>query len=50
MVCGAMSMSRPTKRVQQIGLYDVLLKVDQDDRFTTFLTRHRGKKGDSHQI
>jgi serine/threonine protein kinase len=41
LVCGAMSMNRPTKRVQQIGLYDVLLKVDQDDRFTTFLTQHR---------
>lgn len=40
-VFAAMAMNRPTQRVQQIGLYDVLLKVDQDDRFTTFLTQHR---------
>ncbi len=41
MVFEAMSMTRPMKRVQQIGLYDVIQKVDQDDRFTLFLTRHR---------
>ncbi len=40
-VFAAMSLNRPTQRVQQIGLYDVVQKVDQDDRFTTFLTRHR---------
>jgi serine/threonine protein kinase len=37
----AMAFSRPSKRVQQIGLYDIVQKVDQDDRFSIFLARHR---------
>jgi serine/threonine protein kinase len=41
MVSEAMSFSRPTARVQQIGLYDIVQKVDQDDRFSIFLARHR---------
>ena len=26
---------------QRIGLYDIVSKLDQDDRFTVFLARHR---------
>ena len=41
MVCEALFTTRPTKKVQQIGLYDIVEKLDQDDRFTVFLARHR---------
>jgi serine/threonine protein kinase len=41
MVCEALFTTRPTKKVERIGLYDVVNKLDQDDRFTTFLARHR---------
>src|SRR5262249_51843634 len=41
MVCEALFTTRPTQRVQRIGLYDIVEKLDQDDRFTTFLARHR---------
>ena len=41
MIFEAMSMTRPSARVERIGLYDVIEKVDQDDRFTLFLTKHR---------
>jgi Protein kinase domain/Nuclease-related domain len=41
MVCEALFATRPTQRVQQIGLYDIVQKVDQDDRFTLFLAKHR---------
>jgi serine/threonine protein kinase len=41
MVCEALFTTRPAQRVQRIGLYDIVEKLDQDDRFTTFLARHR---------
>jgi hypothetical protein len=41
MVCEALFTTRPAKKVQQIGLYDIVEKLDQDDRFTIFLARHR---------
>ena len=41
MVCEALFTTRPTKKVQRIGLYDIVSKLDQDDRFTVFLARHR---------
>src|SRR6476619_2569505 len=41
MVCEALFTTRPAKKVQQIGLYAVVSKLDQDDRFTVFLARHR---------
>jgi serine/threonine protein kinase len=41
MVCEALFTTRPAKKVQQIGLYDIVEKLDQDDRFTVFLARHR---------
>ena len=41
MVCKALFTTRPTQKVQQIGLYDIIEKLDQDDRFTVFLARHR---------
>jgi serine/threonine protein kinase len=41
MVCEALFTCRPAKKVQQIGLYDIVSKLDQDDRFTLFLARHR---------
>jgi serine/threonine protein kinase len=41
MVCEALFTTRPAKRVKQIGLYDIVSKLDQDDRFTVFLARHR---------
>src|SRR5262249_55797817 len=41
MVCEALFTTRPAKKVQQIGLYDIVSKLDQDDRFTLFLARHR---------
>jgi serine/threonine protein kinase len=40
-VCEALFTTRPAKKVQRIGLYDVVSKLDQDDRFTVFLARHR---------
>jgi serine/threonine protein kinase len=40
-VCEALFTTKPAKRVQRIGLYDVVQKLDQDDRFTVFLARHR---------
>jgi serine/threonine protein kinase len=40
-VCEALFTTRPATRVRQIGLYDIVDKLDQDDRFTTFLARHR---------
>jgi serine/threonine protein kinase len=41
LVCEALFATRPAKKVQQIGLYDVVQKLDQDERFTLFLARHR---------
>src|SRR5262245_7962204 len=41
MVCEALFTTRPAQRIQRIGLYDILDKLDQDDRFTLFLARHR---------
>jgi serine/threonine protein kinase len=41
MVCEALFTTRPAQRVKQIGLYDIVQKLDQDDRFTLFLARHR---------
>jgi serine/threonine protein kinase len=41
MVCEALFTTRPAQKVQRIGLYDVVQKLDQDDRFTLFLARHR---------
>jgi serine/threonine protein kinase len=41
MVCEALFTTRPSQRVQRIGLYDAVEKLDQDDRFTAFLARHR---------
>ena len=41
MVCEALFTTRPVKKVQRIGLYDIVSKLDQDDRFTVFLARHR---------
>jgi serine/threonine protein kinase len=41
MVCDALFTTRPAKKVQRIGLYDIVEKLDQDDRFTVFLARHR---------
>lgn len=41
LVCEALFTTRPAKKVQRIGLYDIVSKLDQDDRFTVFLARHR---------
>jgi serine/threonine protein kinase len=41
MVCEALFTTKPTQRIQRIGLYDIVQKLDQDDRFTVFLARHR---------
>jgi serine/threonine protein kinase len=41
MVCEALFTTRPAQRAQRIGLYDIVEKLDQDDRFTAFLARHR---------
>jgi hypothetical protein len=41
MVCEAMFTTKPAARVKQIGLYDIVEKVDQDDRFTVYLAKHR---------
>jgi serine/threonine protein kinase len=41
MVCEALFATRPAQRIQRIGLYDVVEKLDQDDRFTAFLGKHR---------
>jgi serine/threonine protein kinase len=41
MICEALFTTRPAQKVQRIGLYDIVEKLDQDDRFTTFLARHR---------
>ena len=41
MIFEAMSISKPASPVNRIGLYDVIDKVDQDDRFTLFLSKHR---------
>jgi serine/threonine protein kinase len=41
MICEALFTTRPAQKVQRIGLYDIVQKLDQDDRFTTFLARHR---------
>jgi serine/threonine protein kinase len=40
-ICEALFTTRPAKKVQRIGLYDIVEKLDQDDRFTAFLARHR---------
>jgi serine/threonine protein kinase len=37
----ALFSTRPAKKVQRIGLYDIVMKLDQDDRFTLFLARNR---------
>jgi serine/threonine protein kinase len=41
MVCEALFTTRPAQKVQRIGLYDIVDKLDQDERFTLFLARHR---------
>ena len=40
-VCEALFATRPSQRTRQIGLYDVVEKLGQDDRFTVFLAKHR---------
>jgi serine/threonine protein kinase len=40
MVCEALFNSRPAQKVKRIGLYDIVSKLDQDDRFTLFLARN----------
>jgi serine/threonine protein kinase len=40
-VCEALFTTRPAKKIQRIGLYDIVMKLDQDDRFTLFLARNR---------
>lgn len=40
-VCEALFTTRPAQKVKQIGLYDVVTKLDQDERFTLFLAKHR---------
>jgi Protein kinase domain/Nuclease-related domain len=40
-VCEALFATRPSQKTRQIGLYDVIEKLDQDDRFTVFLAKHR---------
>ena len=40
-VCEALFATRPSQRTRQIGLYDVIEKLGQDDRFTVFLAKHR---------
>jgi Protein kinase domain/Nuclease-related domain len=40
-VCEALFSMRPSQRTKQIGLYDVIEKLGQDDRFTVFLAKHR---------
>jgi serine/threonine protein kinase len=41
MVCQALLGTRPSQKVQRIGLYDIVQKIDQDNRFTLFLGKHR---------
>jgi hypothetical protein len=41
LVCRALFSTSPAKKVQHIGLYDIVNKLDQDDRFTVFLATHR---------
>ena len=41
MICEALFTTRPAQKIKQIGLYDIVQKLDQDDRFTVFLARHR---------
>jgi serine/threonine protein kinase len=40
MVCEALFTTRPAQKVKRIGLYDIVAKLDQDDRFTLFLARN----------
>jgi hypothetical protein len=40
-LCQALFAMRPSQKVQRIGLYDIVEKLDQDSRFTVFLARHR---------
>ncbi len=40
-VCEALFATRPSQRTKQIGLYDVVEKLGQDDRFAVFLAKHR---------
>ena len=41
MIFDALSLSKPASPVNRIGLYDVIEKVEQNDRFTLFLAKHR---------
>src|SRR5262249_42095338 len=41
MVCEALFTTKPAQKIQRIGLYDIVRKLDQDERFTVFLARHR---------
>src|SRR5262249_24530867 len=41
MICERLFTTRPPQKIKQIGLYDIVQKLDQDDRFTVFLARHR---------
>jgi serine/threonine protein kinase len=41
MVCEALFTTRPAQKIKQIGLYEIVQKLDQDERFTLFLARHR---------
>jgi serine/threonine protein kinase len=41
MVCEALFATKPSQRAKQIGMYDIIEKLDQDDRFTIFLAKHR---------
>jgi serine/threonine protein kinase len=40
-ICEALFTTRPAQKVKQIGLYDIMQKLDQDDGSTLFLARHR---------
>jgi serine/threonine protein kinase len=40
MVCEALFTTRPAKKVHRIGLYDIVSRLDQDERFTLFLARN----------
>jgi hypothetical protein len=40
-ICEALFQTSPRKRVTQIGLYDIIERVSQNDRRTVFLGHHR---------
>ncbi len=40
-ICEALFQTKPRKRVTQIGLYDIVERISQNDRRTVFLGHHR---------